>query len=135
MGLRLTIIAAATIVLPAAAGAQDTAQDQQSAQQPAAEAATQPGDAAQATAKAQTDTSAKAGGASASTKAEVKAGASVYDSKGKLVGKIDSVDGKSAVLNTGKVQVKVPMSSIARDEKGLAIGMSKAEIEAAASKK
>src|SRR4051794_3867139 len=36
-------------------------------------------------------------------KAEVKAGASVYDAKGQLVGKIDSVDGKSAVLNTGKV--------------------------------
>lgn len=119
MGLRLTLIATAAIVLPAAASAQAAAQDQQSAQQPAADAAAQPADT-----KVQ-----------AATKAEVKAGVSVYDSKGKLVGKIDSVDGKSAVLNTGKVQVKVPVSSIARDEKGLAIGMSKTEIEAAASKK
>jgi hypothetical protein len=136
MGLKLSIIASAAILVPAAAGAQAAAQDQ--AAQPAAGAAAQQADTkAQADTKVQADTGDKAAAASVkvATKADVKAGASVYDPNGKLVGKIDSVDGKSAVLNTGKVQVKIPLASIARDEKGLAIGMSKAEIEAAASKK
>jgi hypothetical protein len=75
------------------------------------------------------------GGAKAATSADVKAGASVYDQDGNSVGKIESVDGKAAVLNTGKVQVKVPLSALARGDKGLSISMSKTEIEAAATKK
>jgi hypothetical protein len=125
MGLRLTLIATAAAILPSGAFAQAAAQDQQSAQQPTASTAP---------AAPKADTAAKAD-AAASAKAEVKAGATVYDSKGNAVGKIDSVDGKSATLYTGKVSVKIPVASIARDEKGLAIGMTKAEIEAAANKK
>jgi hypothetical protein len=69
------------------------------------------------------------------TKADVKAGAAVYDSAGATVGTIKSVSAKGAVLDTGKVKVTIPLTSLAKGEKGLLIGMSKAEIEAAAKKK
>lgn len=68
------------------------------------------------------------------TKADVKAGATLYDSSGASVGKIDSVTAKGAVLDTGKVKVTIPLSSLAKSDKGLVIGMTKAEIEAAAKK-
>lgn len=69
------------------------------------------------------------------TKADVKAGATIFDSAGNSVGTIESVQGNNAVLNTGKVQVKVPLSSLAQGDKGLTIGMSKADIEAQAKAK
>lgn len=68
------------------------------------------------------------------TAADVKKGVSVYDQSGALVGKIDSVSGKGAVLNTGTTRAEIPIGSLARGEKGLVIGMSKADIDAAAKK-
>jgi hypothetical protein len=68
------------------------------------------------------------------TKADVKAGATVSDASGNSVGKIESVTAKGAVLNTGKVKVTVPLSSLAMSGKGLVIGMTKTQIEAAAKK-
>jgi hypothetical protein len=68
------------------------------------------------------------------TKADVKAGATLFDSSGASVGKIDSVTAKGAVVDTGKVKVTIPLSSLAKGDKGLMIGMTKAEIEAAAKK-
>ena len=67
----------------------------------------------------------------AATAADVKTGVSVYDQKGGLVGKIDSVSGKNAVLSTGSVKASIPISSFAKSDKGLVISMSKAEIDAA----
>lgn len=139
MAMRLEIFAAAAILLPVAALAQSAKGDQQSAQQPAAGATAQPADSnAVPAAGVQADTKAQAGigggAAKAATKDDVKAGASVYDSKGNAIGKIDSIEGKNAVLNTGKVQVRVPLSSFAHNDKGLLFGMSKADIEAAANK-
>jgi hypothetical protein len=69
------------------------------------------------------------------TAADVKAGTSVYDEKGGLVGKIVSVSGKGAVVDTGVVKATIPVSSIAKSDKGPVIGMTKAEIDAAAKKK
>ena len=69
------------------------------------------------------------------TRADVKTGAAVFDSSGDSVGTIKSVSAKGAVLDTGKVKVTIPLTSLAKSEKGLLIGMSKAEIEAAAKKK
>ena len=69
------------------------------------------------------------------TKADLKAGTAITDSAGNPVGKIESVDAKGAVLNTGKVQVTIPLKSLVRGENGIMIGMSKAEIEAAAKPK
>ena len=68
----------------------------------------------------------------AATAADVKAGVSVFDQKGGVVGKVDSVSGKTAVVSTGKVKASVPISSFAKGDKGLVISMSKAEIDAQA---
>jgi hypothetical protein len=68
------------------------------------------------------------------TAADIKAGTSVYDSKGNLVGKIDSVSSKGAVIDTGSVKATIPASSFAKGDKGLVFGMTKAELEAAAKK-
>jgi hypothetical protein len=69
------------------------------------------------------------------TSADIKAGASVRDQNGGTVGKVESVTSKGVVVSTGKVRVTVPPSSFANGDKGLVIGMTKAEIEAAATKK
>jgi len=64
----------------------------------------------------------------------VKAGVSVYDQKGGRVGKIESVSSKGAVVSTGTVKVSIPVSSFAKNDKGLVIAMTKAEIDASAKK-
>jgi hypothetical protein len=69
------------------------------------------------------------------TAADVKAGTSVYDQKGDVVGKIVSATAKSAVIDTGTTKVSVPLSSFGKSDKGLVIGMTKADIDAAAKKK
>src|SRR5690242_11414031 len=68
------------------------------------------------------------------TAADVKAGVSVYDQNGGLVGKVDSVSSKGAVVNTGTVKAAIPVSSFAKNDKGLVIAMTKADIDAAAKK-
>jgi rRNA processing protein Gar1 len=75
---------------------------------------------------------AQAAATTPATAADVKKGASVYDKNGDLVGTIDSVTGQSAVVSTGKVKATVEMSGFGKNEKGLVILMTKAEIEAAA---
>ena len=153
MGLRLTILATAAILLPAAAIAQDV----QPTTPPATPQSTAPGQtgttpgqeqpspgqasdltpadtgttpSGQTTAKGQTATAAT----TKVTKADVKAGAAIFDTSGNTVGKIDSVSAKGAVLDTGKVKVTVPISSLAKSDKGLVIAMTKAQVEAAAKK-
>jgi hypothetical protein len=64
----------------------------------------------------------------------VKKGVSVYDQNGGTVGKIESVSGKTAVLSTGTTRATVPISSFAKNDKGLVIAMTKAEIDAQAKK-
>ena len=79
-------------------------------------------------------TTTNAGAAQAATAADVKAGVSVYDQNGGLVGKVESVSSKGAVINTGTVKAAIPVSSFAKNDKGLVIAMNKAEIDAAAKK-
>lgn len=66
--------------------------------------------------------------------ANVTAGATVYDAQGGEVGKIDSVSNGVAVVSTGTNKVGLPLSSFGAGEKGPAIAMTKAELDAAASK-
>ena len=68
------------------------------------------------------------------TAADVKAGMSVYDAKGGLVGKIISSDAKGIVVDTGNLKATLPLSGFAKSDKGLVIGMTKEELEAAAKK-
>lgn len=79
-----------------------------------------------------TTSTSNAGAAQAVTAADVKKGLSVYDQSGKLVGKIDSVSAKGAVLNTGVTRAEIPISSFAKNDKGLVIGTTKADLDAQA---
>jgi hypothetical protein len=72
---------------------------------------------------------------SAATSADVKAGVSVYDPNGGVVGKIESVSSKGAVVSTGAARATIPVSSFGKGDKGLVISMSKTELDAAAKKK
>ena len=161
MGLKLNILATAAVLLPVAAAAQEAqpATPPQSAQPSTPPQSTAPGQmgttpgqqqttpgeasdltpavtgetpSGQTTAQGQAPADATA--TVKATKADVKAGAAVFDSSGNSVGKIESVTAKGVVLNTGKVQVTVPLSAFAKNDKGLLIGMTKDEIEAAAKK-
>jgi len=159
MRLTFTIFASAAILVPAAATAQvaQPAASPQAAEPATPPQATTPGQeqtapgeasdltpadtgtapSGQTTAKGVVNANANAKAEVATTKvtkADVKAGATLYDSSGASVGKIDSVTAKGAVLDTGKVKVTVPLSSLAKSDKGLVIGMTKAQIEAAAKK-
>ena len=68
----------------------------------------------------------------AATAADVKAGVPVFDSKGGVVGKIESVSAKGAVVKAGTARATIPVASFGKNDKGLVISMTKAEIEAAA---
>ena len=68
------------------------------------------------------------------TAADIKAGASVYDQTGALVGKVDSVDADGAIVNTGKARVEIPLSSFGKNDKGLVVSVTKADLDAQAKK-
>jgi hypothetical protein len=95
-----------------------------------------PGEASQATpaVTGQTPSTQAAAQVTQATAADVKKGASVYDPKGELVGKIESVSAKGAVLNTGTTRAVIPVASFGKSEKGLVVSMTKAEIDAAGKK-
>jgi hypothetical protein len=71
----------------------------------------------------------------AATDADVKAGVPVFDAKGGVVGKVESVSAKGAVVSTGKARAEIPLSSFGKNDKGLVISMTKAELEASAAAK
>ena len=81
-----------------------------------------------------TTTTSSAGATSAATAADVKSGVSVYDEKGGLIGKIQSVSGSNAVVNTGVTRAQIPIASFAKNDKGLVMGMTKAQLDASAKK-
>ena len=100
----LALISASAFAAPA------FAQEQQA--QPAAQA--QPGAPAQATA------------------ADLTVGAQVIGSDGQVVGTIEEADATGAVLNTGTVRGRLALDAFYKDQRGLLIGYSRAELEAAA---
>lgn len=67
----------------------------------------------------------------AATAADVKANVPVFDQKGGVVGKIASVSASGAIVTTGKARVEIPVASFGKNDKGLVMSMTKAEIEAA----
>ena len=71
--------------------------------------------------------------APAATGSKVTTGATVTDTSGATVGTIKSVEGTLAVLSTGTVEVRLPLASFANGANGPVIGMTKAQVEAAAS--
>jgi len=68
----------------------------------------------------------------AATADDIKKGVSVYDQSGALVGKVDSVKGDGAVVNTGKARAEIPLASFGKNDKGLVVSISKADLDAQA---
>lgn len=68
------------------------------------------------------------------TAADIKAGASVYDQTGAVVGKVDSVKSDNAIVNTGKARAELPLSSFGKNDKGLVVSVTKADLDAQAKK-
>ncbi|VWX51234.1 hypothetical protein [Novosphingobium sp. 9U] len=58
-------------------------------------------------------------------------GAKVFDTQGGEVGSIEKLDGTNAVVFTGTKRATLPVSAIAKSDKGLVISMTKAQLEAA----
>ena len=80
-------------------------------------------------------TDAKGAAVTAATEADFKAGVPVFDQKGGVVGKVESVSAKGAVVSTGKARAEIPTASFGKNDKGLVMSMTKAELEAAAAPK
>ena len=69
--------------------------------------------------------------APATASANPTAGAKVYDTDGNEVGTIEAVQGDVVTVNTGTARAGLPKSAFATREKGLTIGMTKTQLEAA----
>lgn len=67
----------------------------------------------------------------AATAAAPTVGAKVFDPEGNEVGTIESVQGDVVTVSTGTARAGLPKTAFAMREKGLAIGMTKAQLEAA----
>ena len=72
--------------------------------------------------------------ATPATAADLAKGVAVNDPSGQTVGTIDSTTDSAVVLLVGKHRIEVPRNTIGKNEKGLVIGLTKAEIEAGAEK-
>jgi hypothetical protein len=68
---------------------------------------------------------------SLATAEDLKAGVTVFDSTGATVGTIESVTAGGAVIASGDLRAEVAAGSFAKNDRGLVIGMTKAEFEAA----
>ena len=73
-----------------------------------------------------------AAGAKAEQKAAVTQGATVVDSAGVQIGTVSSVDAQYAVVDMTSAKVKLPLTAFATKDSGLMVGMTKAQLEAAA---
>jgi hypothetical protein len=137
MQSKTLFLATALAMLPAgAAFAQSAATQTPGTEQAAPPAATPDATAPDATAAAtsrapeataSTETSATA----AATRDDLKTGAAVFDSAGATVGTIQSVTATGAVVASGKLRAEIPAASFAKNSRGLVIGITKAEFEAA----
>src|SRR5687768_5292285 len=70
------------------------------------------------------------------TEAEVtdfRSGIEVRDTKSGLVGIVESVDAEGAIVFTGNRRARLPFRSFGKNNLGLVISLSRAELEAAAS--
>lgn len=63
----------------------------------------------------------------------LKAGVAVVDPSGMVVGTIASVDGDLVVVDTGANKASLPISAFGKGDKAVTIGMSRVQLDAAAS--
>ena len=66
---------------------------------------------------------------------DMKTGASVYGQNGELIGTLEAVKADSAVVNTGKTRAEIPSASFGKNDKGLVLGITKADLDAKATAK
>jgi len=64
--------------------------------------------------------------------ASLKPGTAVSDQHGGVVGTIEAVDAETVTVATGTTKAKLPKNAIAQGANGAVIGMTKAQLEAAA---
>ena len=84
--------------------------------------------------QAQTAPAAPAAGATAPASATATAptvGTTIYDSAGVALGTVASITPQAIVINTGSAQVPVPPASVGKTDKGFAMAMTKADLDAA----
>lgn len=74
---------------------------------------------------------APASGQTAPAAATPTVGATIYDSAGVALGTVASITPQAVILNTGTAQVPVPPISIGKTDKGFAMAMTKADLDAA----
>jgi hypothetical protein len=67
----------------------------------------------------------------AAAAADITPGSEVRDSKGKVVGTVEAVETDGAVVATAAGRVKVPLDAFGKNRKGLMLGITKAEFDAA----
>ena len=97
-----------------------------------AAAAAEPAETAQAETTAEADAGAAASSdVTTATSSEVRAGSAVFDTSGGEVGTVESVDENGAVVSTGSARARLPFSSFGKNDRGLVISMSRAQLEAA----
>lgn len=90
-------------------------------------------DSSATTTTATTTTTADPNAATAlATPADLKVGALVFDAKGGEVGTIESAKGDTAVVSTGKARSELPLTSFGKNDKGLVVSLTKAELDAQA---
>ena len=68
--------------------------------------------------------------ATPATEADLAKGTAVNDPSGQAVGTVDSITESAVVLAVGERRVQVPRNTIGKNEKGLVIGVTRAELEA-----
>lgn len=78
------------------------------------------------------DPNASATAPAAAAAPKLAQGATVYDAQGATVGTIESLDGQFATLATAKSKAKLPLTAFGTGEKGPVIGMTAAQVDAAA---
>ncbi|WP_159976355.1 MULTISPECIES: hypothetical protein [unclassified Novosphingobium] len=74
---------------------------------------------------------AQAAPAAAAASATPKVGAKVFDAEGGEVGTVEAIQGDVVTVSTGTARAGLPTSAFVAREKGLTIGMNKAQLEAA----
>lgn len=135
MNSKTLFLASALAILPAGTAFAQAADSTPPAAAPSATAEAAPADAAAPTAAAPAAAAPTENTPIApATQADIKAGVPVFDNAGVTVGTVQSVTATGAVVASGKLRAEVPTASFAKNAKGLVIGITKAEFEAAVSK-
>src|SRR3954468_11855815 len=126
MKRKLNVVAGAVVFgLPMAAAAQSA---------PASQPAKPPTTTTQTT-TTQTTTQTQPVKRKRATAADIKAGATVYDLQGGIVGTVEASDAEGVVVSTGSTRAKLGLSGFGVGDKGLTIAMTRAELDATAKAK